>query len=125
MLDYLLIFVGCGVGGLFRHVVATNTYAFLGRSFPYGTLVVNVTGSFFMGLIAIVMLRRFIAISPQLSALLLVGFLGGYTTFSSFSMDTINLFNTGATFKALVNIGLSIGLCLLATWAGILLGKQL
>lgn len=107
-----------------RYLVATGAYASFGRSFPYGTVIVNVTGSFLMGLIATIMLRRFNNISPQISALLITGFLGGYTTFSSFSMDTITLFENGAPIKALANIGLSVVLCLLATWCGVILGRQ-
>ena len=97
----------------------------MGRTFPYGTLIVNTTGSFLMGFLFIIILERFSNIAPQLRAFLLIGLLGGYTTFSSFSIETINLFEQGELFKALLNIGLSVVLCIGAAWAGVISGKNL
>ena len=125
MLNTLLIFIGAGFGGVSRYWISNITYGFLGRQFPYGTLIVNVSGCFLMGLFFVLILERFNGIAPQLRSLLLIGFLGGYTTFSSFSIETLNLFESGAYLNALLNILLSIILCIAATWLGILGGRQL
>ena len=110
---------------MLRYWVSSGTYAILGQSFPYGTLLVNVTGSFLIGLLFTVILERFSQVAPQLRAFLLIGFLGGYTTFSSFSLETFNLFEQGEMLKAFLNISVSMMLCLMATWGGIILGRQL
>lgn len=125
MNNYLLIFLGCGAGGLLRFFVSHKTYLLWGQNFPYGTLVVNVTGSFLMGLLFTLILERFHVMAPQLRALLLIGFLGGYTTFASFSIETLTLLEQGEITKALLNIALSLILCVVAVWSGIILGKQL
>ena len=125
MLDTLLIFVGAGCGGVLRYWISNITYGFLGRQFPYGTLIVNVSGCFLMGLLFVLLLERFNGVGPQLRSLLLIGLLGGYTTFSSFSIETLNLFENGAPLTGLANILLSITLCLAATWLGVIGGRQL
>ena len=125
MFNTLLIFFGAGIGGVFRYWISNGVYWFLGRSFPFGTLVVNVSGSFLMGLLFILILDRFEGIAPQLRSLVLIGFLGGYTTFSSFSLETLNLFESGAWLSALLNIVVSITLCIGLTWLGVLGGRQL
>lgn len=78
-----------------------------------------------MGLLYVLILERFADIGPQLRALILIGLLGGYTTFSSFSIETLNLFENGAVVSAVLNILLSIALCLAATWLGVIGGRQL
>lgn len=121
----MLVFLGCGFGGLLRYGISNFAYAFISKLFPYGTLIVNVSGSLLMGILFQLLLGRFSAIGPELRALLLVGFLGGYTTFSSFSMETINLLEGGAVVSAITYILLSVILCLLATWVGVVIGKQI
>lgn len=125
MFNTVLIFLGAGVGGVFRYWISNLTYWFLGRQFPYGTLIVNISGCFLMGLFFALLLDRFDGIGPQLRSLLLIGFLGGYTTFSSFSIETLNLFENGAIFSATLNILLSVVLCIAATWLGVIGGRQL
>lgn len=125
MSDTLLIFVGAGAGGVFRYWISNLTYWFLGRAFPYGTLIVNVSGCFLMGFIFIFLLERFDGMSSPLRSLLLIGFLGGYTTFSSFSIETLNLFENGAPLNGMINILLNVILCLAATWLGVIGGRQL
>ncbi|MBX3708226.1 MAG: fluoride efflux transporter CrcB [Gammaproteobacteria bacterium] len=125
MLDTLLIFVGAGCGGVFRYWISNISYWFLGRQFPYGTLIVNVSGCFLMGLLFILLIERFNGLGSQLRSLLLIGLLGGYTTFSSFSIETLNLFENGAFLSGVANILLSIILCLAATWLGVIGGRQL
>lgn len=125
MLDTLLIFVGAGCGGVFRYWISNISYWFLGRQFPYGTLIVNVSGCFLMGLLFVLLIERFNGVGPQLRSLLLIGLLGGYTTFSSFSIETLNLFENGAPLAGVANILLSVILCLAATWLGVIGGRQL
>ena len=125
MLNTLLIFLGAGFGGVSRYWVSNITYGFLGRQFPYGTLIVNVSGCFLMGLLFVLTLERFNSMGAPLRALLLIGLLGGYTTFSSFSIETVNLFENGAYLSAALNILCSVILCIAATWLGVLGGRQL
>lgn len=125
LIDSILIFIGAGIGGVFRYWVSNGTYFLLGRQFPYGTLFVNVSGCFLMGFLFVLTLERFDGVGSQLRALLLIGLLGGYTTFSSFSMETINLFESGNWFNALINIFLSTIACLAAAWLGVIGGRNL
>jgi len=125
MINTLLVFFGAGFGGLFRYWISNGIYWFLGRQFPYGTLVVNATGCFLMGLLFVLIVERLEGIGPQLRSLLLIGFLGGYTTFSSFSIETLNLFESGDWFGAGLNIVLNITLCIFLTWLGMMGGRQL
>ena len=78
-----------------------------------------------MGFLFILILDRFDGVAPQLRSLLLIGFLGGYTTFSSFSIETLNLIENAAWLDALSNILLSVILCILFTWLGVICGRQL
>ncbi len=107
-----------------RYLTSTGVHAVLGRGFPYGTLVVNVLGSLLMGVLTILMLER-LSIGPEWRAGFLIGVLGAFTTFSTFSMETLNLIEQGDWFKALANVFLSTGLCLLAVWLGVLMGRSL
>jgi CrcB protein len=120
-----LIFLGAGCGGVLRYGVSNGVYWWWGRDFPLGTLVVNITGSFLMGLLFILLLERFSQDAGHLRSLLLIGLLGGYTTFSSFSIETVSLFENGALSAGVINVLLSVVLCLLGTWCGIILGRQL
>ena len=125
MINILLIFFGSGLGAICRYGVSHLIHALLGRQFPYGTLVVNASGSFVMGLLFVLILERFIGLAPQLRAFLLIGFLGGYTTFSSFSMETLTLFENGAWIAASLNILLNVMLCISLAWLGVLGARSL
>jgi CrcB protein len=125
MINTFLIFFGAGLGGVVRYWISSAVHWLLGREFPYGTLVVNVSGSFLMGLLFVLILERFDVIGPELRAFLLIGFLGGYTTFSSFSIETLQLIERGALVSAGLNIVLSVMLCLALTWVGVIGGRQL
>lgn len=124
MNQVLAIALGGASGALLRFWISQGIYHLFGRSFPLGTLVVNVLGSFLMGLLFVYLLERS-QIAPEWRAALLIGLLGAFTTFSTFSIETLNLFEQGEQLKALLNIVLSVGLCLVATWLGIILGRQL
>jgi len=116
--------LGGALGAVMRYVTANWVYTWLGRDFPYGTLSVNIMGSFLMGLLTILIMQKS-AIDPAIKLGVMVGFLGAFTTFSTFSIDTFNLLEKGAIMLAMLNIFISIMTCLTAVWLGMLLGKQI
>ncbi len=116
--------LGGALGTAMRYVVTNWVYAWLGRDFPYGTLSVNVIGSFLMGLLSIFVMQKS-AIDPAIKLGVMVGFLGAFTTFSTFSLDTLNLLEKDAIMLAMVNVFISVMTCLVAVWLGMLLGKQI
>ncbi len=120
----LAIAAGGALGALMRYWVSTAVYGWLGRGFPWGTLAVNVLGSLMMGVLYILLLER-LTTGPEVRALLLIGFLGAFTTFSTFSIETFNLIEQAEIGKALLNMGVSVIACVLAAWAGVILGRQL
>lgn len=124
MSQLLSIAAGGALGAVMRFWAANAVYVVLGRGFPYGTLFVNVSGSLLMGLLYILFLER-MDVSPELRAALLVGFLGAFTTFSTFSIETLNLLQQAEYLKAGLNMLLSVSACVAACWIGILLGRQL
>lgn len=121
-----LIYIACGgaVGAVLRYGASLGVYSLLGRGFPYGTLFVNVTGSLLMGLLSVVMLDR-LSIGAEWRAAILVGVLGSFTTFSTFSIETLNLLEQGDVARAMLNIALSVAVCLIAVWFGVILGRQI
>lgn len=125
MFNTLLIFIGAGIGGVLRYWIANLVYLFTGNDFPYGTLIVNVSGCLLMGILFVMVMERMDSIAPQLRALLLIGVLGGYTTFSSFSIETINLIENGDWLKASLYILSSVIICLAATGIGVIGARQL
>jgi CrcB protein len=120
----LFIAVGGAVGAVLRYGASLGVYSVLGRGFPYGTLFVNVSGSLLMGVLSVLMLERF-AIGPEWRAAVLVGVLGSFTTFSTFSIETLNLLEQGDLMRAMANIVLSVLICLVAVWFGVLIGRQI
>ncbi len=120
----LVIMLGGSLGALMRFVVSTSVTEKLGTSFPYGTLTVNVLGSFVMGFLAMFLVER-MGLDPLLRLGIFVGFLGAFTTFSTFSMETMNLFEQGESIRALANMFISVLLSVLAVWLGVMLGKSL
>jgi CrcB protein len=118
------IAAGGAVGSLLRFWISNGVHALAGRQFPYGTLVVNTLGCLLMGILFVLLTERW-SLGPAWRAGLLVGLLGGFTTFSAFSMETINLITEGAGLKAVLNILLSVFTCLSATWLGLVVARQL
>ena len=121
-----LLFIACGgaAGAVLRYGASLGVYSLMGRGFPYGTLFVNVTGSLLMGVLSIVLLERF-DFGPEWRAAILVGLLGSFTTFSTFSIETLNLLEQGEMIKALANMALSVIVCVAAVWLGVGLGRQI
>lgn len=107
-----------------RYWVSNGIYSLTGRNFPYGTLTVNVLGSLIMGLLYILFMER-MNVSPEVRAAILIGFLGAFTTFSTFSIETLNLLEQAAYVKAAMNMVISVGACITACWAGMLIGRHL
>ncbi len=124
MSQLFAIAVGGAFGALMRFFVSTGTYLLLGRGFPYGTLMVNVLGSLLMGALFVVLSER-LALGPEWRAGLLVGLLGAFTTFSTFSLETLVLLEEGRWLTASANVFVSVLLCLLATWIGLTLARQI
>lgn len=118
------IAAGGAVGAVLRFLMSTAVYRLLGQGFPYGTLAVNGIGSLAMGLLYVLLLERSMA-SVEIRAALLVGLLGAFTTFSTFSLETFSLLEQGEIGKAGLNAILSVVLCIGAAWLGVLGGRQL
>jgi CrcB protein len=115
----LMVAIGGALGSLARYFLAEAVAASLGSTFPYGTLFVNVTGSFVIGLLAGGSWDQ-VKLTETLFVryFLMLGICGGYTTFSSFSLQTVLLLQAGEGLRAILNVTFSVLTCLLATWAG-------
>ena len=122
MLWYIAI--GSAIGGMSRYLVGGLVQRLAGGTFPAGTLFINVTGSFLLGAI----LRYGVettTLTPEVRALLTVGICGGYTTFSTFSYETVALLEDGEWTRAALYVALSVGLSLLATFLGFAAAREL
>ena len=124
MINIVYVFVGGGLGSVARYLLSGTVYRWIDSIFPYGTLVVNTIGCFLIGLVMAGFSDRF-ALNPSTRIFLTIGLLGGFTTFSSFSFETIALLRDGELFPAAVNIAGSLITCLAATYAGTLIGKSI
>lgn len=118
-MNYLIIFIGGGIGAMSRYALQGVVYQFIGAAFPYGTFAVNVLGCFLIGILAGAS-EKFI-IDPQWRIFLTIGLLGGFTTFSSFGYETFALFRDGEVLWACANIFGSVITGLLAVWLGFFL----
>ncbi|MDI1229607.1 MAG: fluoride efflux transporter CrcB [Methylobacter sp.] len=125
MNQIIAIALGGSFGAVVRFLVSSGVAQWLGRGFPYGTLIVNVIGSFMIGLLAETLMLQRVTITFEYRAALLVGFLGSLTTFSTFSLDTFYLIEQGNLTKAALNIFASITTCVFAVWIGLLCGRGL
>lgn len=124
MMQILLVAAGGAVGSVCRYLVGVGALRLLGPSFPWGTLTVNVVGSFGIGVLAELIVVRFGA-STDLRLLLITGFLGGFTTFSAFALDAVSLFERGAALSSLVYLVASVVVSLAATVAGMFLMRSM
>lgn len=114
-----LVFVAMGgaVGAVLRYLISSGIYNWFGRSFPFGTLVVNVIGAFSIGLLSILLVEKF-EVPQEVRLALVVGVLGALTTFSTFSWDTLHLMEQGFMQKAFLNVLLNVVVCISAAWFG-------
>jgi CrcB protein len=112
------------LGCLARYYLSNWVYGWLGRGFPYGTLVANLVGAFFIGLLMEFSLRSTL-VPDHLRVGLTIGFLGGLTTFSTFSYETFKLLEDGQFLAAFANLLASVAICLVLTWAGIMVARQI
>jgi CrcB protein len=124
LVQALAIAAGGAVGALLRFWVSSGVYALLGRTFPYGTLAVNVLGSLVMGILYVLLLER-TAGGVEWRAFFLIGLLGAFTTFSTFSIETLNLMEQGEPLKAGLNVVVSVVICVTGAWLGVQAGRQL
>jgi fluoride exporter len=117
LIRYLIIMLGAALGGGFRALVATSIADRLVSKFPWGTFIVNLTGCFGIGLAMTLLTERYHP-NPYWRLFLVVGFLGGYTTFSSFEYENLAAMRTGAPWVTLLNMAASVLLGYLAVWLG-------
>ena len=117
---YLVVLAGAGLGGLARYVAGTWIMAKYGGRFPLGTFVINVSGSFLIGVLMTLLTQRWQP-HPNWRLFLVVGVLGGYTTFSSFEYETYEAFQVGAPWLGLLYVAGSVVLGYLGVWLGITL----
>jgi fluoride exporter len=122
MIKYFLVFLGGGIGAVARYSLQGFVHRYTENNFPYGTFAVNVIGCFVLGYLMVAFEERFL-MNPSLRLFLTIGILGGFTTFSSFSYETIALLRGGEWMFGISNILASVLCCLLATFAGMAAGK--
>ncbi|WP_026481669.1 fluoride efflux transporter CrcB [Ahrensia sp. 13_GOM-1096m] len=125
MFSFLLIGIGGALGAMLRHGVNVSAMRVLGAGFPYGTIIVNIAGSFLMGLLIAWLARRMGGSSNELRLFLATGFLGGFTTFSAFSLDAVVLYERGDIAQAGLYIAISVIVSVGALFAGLLLMRSL
>ncbi len=125
MNQIIAIALGGACGAVVRFLMSAGLYQWLGRGFPYGTLVVNVVGSFLIGLLTEALFMQRITITFDYRAAILIGFIGAFTTFSTFSLETLYLIEQGSLTKAALNMAVSVLGCLFAVWFGLLCGRSL
>jgi len=119
---YLVISIGAVLGANARFILGRWVADRMGAGFPYGTLIINVSGSFLIGIVLTVATQR--AIAPSwFQPALAIGFLGAYTTFSTFSYETLSLVNAGSVAAAAANIGVSVAGAMIAVYLGTVVGR--
>jgi CrcB protein len=114
---YLVVMLGAALGGLSRYVLGTAIMDRYGGSFPLGTVAINVSGSFLIGVVMTLLTER-MQVHPNWRLFLVVGVLGGYTTFSSFEFETLQAVRGGGQLIALLNVVGSVTLGYIAVWLG-------
>lgn len=124
MTNILLVATGGAIGSVFRYLVGVWVLRQFGANFPWGTLTVNVIGSFAIGFLAELIVRRFDA-SPEMRLFLITGILGGFTTFSAFSLDVMSLFERGVAIAGMTYLVASVAISLGAVFAGLALGRAM
>jgi CrcB protein len=118
MSPWLLVALGSALGGVSRHAVGVFVAQRIGQSFPWGTFTVNVIGSFAIGICGALLVAGNRPSAPLLREFVMIGFLGGFTTFSAFSLQTLQLLRDGKLGVAAANVLASVLVCLIAVWLG-------
>ncbi len=121
----LILAIACGgaVGAVARHFTSSQVMKLMGLGFPYGTLTVNIVGSFVLGVLVEIMALRW-QVGPELRAFLVVGLLGGYTTFSAFSLDTVLLIERGTYGPAALYVLANMVISVAGLFAGLMVMRQ-
>lgn len=122
-MDFWLVGIGGFVGALARYYVSQGVGRWLGASFPYGTFLINVTGSWFLGFVGTLALDHGTLVPPSMRWLLMVGFVGAYTTFSTFMFESLQLVKQGAIAEAALYAAGSLVVGLVAVWVGSLMAR--
>ena len=122
MLNLIIIGIGGFIGAILRYIISGFFYDLYGDKFPYGTLAVNLIGCFALGFFITMAEGKFI-ISPQMRSFAAIGLLGAFTTFSTFSFETLALLQNELYTSAFFNILISVIVGLIAVWAGMVLAK--
>ncbi|MEM7357710.1 MAG: fluoride efflux transporter CrcB [Pseudomonadota bacterium] len=120
---YLGIVLAGGIGALLRYALGRLAVNLQWTALPFGTLVANLVGCFLIGYLSWVLVHRFQA-SETLQIVVITGFLGGFTTFSAFSLEAISMFESGANLRAVTYIVLQVVLCIVMCLLGLLLARQ-
>lgn len=126
MIDWraaLAVALGAAIGGVLRYVIGELFLQRYGPGFPYGTLFINLTGSFLIGIVAGLVATRALGITPLVRIFAATGVLGGYTTFSTFSLDALTLFGEGGLLAGTLYTGASVVLGVAAAFAGQILAR--
>jgi fluoride exporter len=124
LLKYLMVGVGGFAGAIARFWLGSYIGGKMGTRFPYGTFVINISGSFLVGLIMTVLSER-MPLSPNWRYLVPIGFIGAYTTFSTFEYETLRSLQDGQFWVASLNVGLSVVLGFAAVWGGMVAGRAI
>ena len=122
MSKLIQLLVGGAIGTVARYALSVFTYRALGADFPYGTLVVNLTGCFIIGFLAAITEEKFL-FGTNIRIFLMIGFCGAFTTFSTFILETANLMKDGETFRALLNVLISVIVGFVVFRRGVLAGE--
>jgi CrcB protein len=123
-MKYIIVGIGGALGSVLRFWVGSYIGGRLGSRFPYGTFVINVTGSFLIGMIVTIMAEK-TEWSANWRYLIPIGFIGGYTTFSAFEYETFRLFQDGQMLSAVLNVTLSVVVGFVGVWAGMAAGRSI
>jgi len=123
-MSWIAVAMGGALGAMARYAVSTWVFQVSSHKFPYATLTVNVLGSFVMGILFVVIIERS-ALPVEMRSLWMIGFLGAFTTFSTFSLDALGLWQNGHLFMALLYVLATVVLCLLAISSSIWLTRLL
>ena len=124
MLKYVIVGIGGALGSILRFWLGNYIGSRMGTRFPYGTLVINVTGSFLVGLVLSLLTAK-TNLSSSWRYLIPIGFIGGFTTFSSFEYETLRTFQDGQIGLGLLYVGISVCVGFVAVWGGVIAGRAM